>query len=216
MLNGQSLFVYVVDRDFGFAPNPFHGFCTLATCKPRIRSSARLGDWILGVGGARLKATGTFIYAMQVTGSKTFQQYWDSEDCQIKKPVRNGSKKMMLGDNIYHKKKDGCWLQEDSHHSNADGTPNVVNVTADTRTDRILLSENFVYFGCEGPDISESLAEIGYKNRINHRRFKIEDCEGFVDWIAQTVLKHKNRVLGDPFEFGNSAARYVGSGSKIV
>ena len=48
------LFVYVIARDFGFAPNPFHGVCTLATCKPGIRRSAKVGDWILGVGGKGL------------------------------------------------------------------------------------------------------------------------------------------------------------------
>jgi hypothetical protein len=49
-----NVYVYVVDRDFGFAPNPFYGVLTLATCKPRIRSVASMGDWVIGVGGARL------------------------------------------------------------------------------------------------------------------------------------------------------------------
>ena len=52
------LYSYVVVSDHGFAPNPFHGYCTLANCKPRIRGSAQPGDWILGSasragGGAR-------------------------------------------------------------------------------------------------------------------------------------------------------------------
>ncbi|WP_225761747.1 hypothetical protein [Acinetobacter sp. Marseille-P8610] len=33
----MKIFSYVVSRDFGFAPNPFFNFCTLATCKPKIR-----------------------------------------------------------------------------------------------------------------------------------------------------------------------------------
>src|SRR5712671_5339411 len=33
----MRLYSYVVARDFGFAPNPFFGVCTLATCKPDIR-----------------------------------------------------------------------------------------------------------------------------------------------------------------------------------
>ena len=37
-------------RDYGFAPNPFFGFCTLANCKPKIRKSANVGDWIIGTG----------------------------------------------------------------------------------------------------------------------------------------------------------------------
>ena len=50
------LYAYAITRDFGFAPNPFHGNCTLATCKPRIRKSANVGDWVLGIGGASLKS----------------------------------------------------------------------------------------------------------------------------------------------------------------
>ena len=34
------LYSYVFDHDYGFAPNPFHGVCTLATCKPSIREHA--------------------------------------------------------------------------------------------------------------------------------------------------------------------------------
>ena len=45
----MNFYVYVVAKDGGFAPNPFHGVCTLACCKPRIRSRARIGDWVLGL-----------------------------------------------------------------------------------------------------------------------------------------------------------------------
>lgn len=51
----SHLYAYAITRDFGFAPNPFHGVCTLATCKPRIRASANIDDWILGIGGAQLR-----------------------------------------------------------------------------------------------------------------------------------------------------------------
>ena len=46
----MRLHSYVVARDYGFAPNPFFGVCTLATCKPKIRSAAKLGDWVMGTG----------------------------------------------------------------------------------------------------------------------------------------------------------------------
>ena len=46
----MRLYVYVVTHDNGFAPNPFHGFCTLATCKAPVRERAEIGDWVLGVG----------------------------------------------------------------------------------------------------------------------------------------------------------------------
>ena len=41
------IYSYVVRYDSGFAPNPFYGYCTLATCKPDIRGRGgwRLGGW---------------------------------------------------------------------------------------------------------------------------------------------------------------------------
>src|SRR5215211_1755390 len=98
-----SVFVYVVDRDFGFAPNPFHGYCTLATCKPGIRAHAQIGNWVIGMGGRRLNATGRCIFAMKVTEGLSFDQYWSQPNHFDKRPVRNGSRTMMVGDNIYHR-----------------------------------------------------------------------------------------------------------------
>src|SRR5262249_167212 len=97
----QNTYIYVVDRDFGFAPNPFHGVFTLGTCKPTIRRVANVGDWIIGMGGGRLRATGRCIFAMNVSEKLTFEEYWSDPRFQDKKPVRNGSKKMLVGDNIY-------------------------------------------------------------------------------------------------------------------
>lgn len=41
------IYSYVVRYDSGFAPNPFYGYCTLATCKPDIRRAAEVGDWLV-------------------------------------------------------------------------------------------------------------------------------------------------------------------------
>ncbi len=129
----SRVYIYVVDRDFGFAPNPFHGVCTLATCKPQIRRTAKLDDWVVGVGGARLNATGHCIFAQRVTANLTFDEYWSDTSFRDKRPVRNGSRVMMVGDNIYHRDVgNGPWLQEDSHHSHPDGSPNPVNLERDT------------------------------------------------------------------------------------
>jgi len=35
------LFSYVVDHDYGFAPNPSGGFCTLAKCKYKKEGKQR-------------------------------------------------------------------------------------------------------------------------------------------------------------------------------
>lgn len=54
----MKIFSYVVSRDFGFAPNPFFNFCTLATCKPKIRKDAKIGDWIIGTNSTTKKNLG--------------------------------------------------------------------------------------------------------------------------------------------------------------
>ena len=45
----MKLYSYIVAHDGGFAPNPFWGYCTLANCKPKIRQTAKVGDWIVGL-----------------------------------------------------------------------------------------------------------------------------------------------------------------------
>ena len=61
------LYSYIIARDYGFAPNPFYGFCTLATCKPNIRKSASVGDWVIGTGTKKKNRDGHLVFAMRVT-----------------------------------------------------------------------------------------------------------------------------------------------------
>jgi Nucleotide modification associated domain 2 len=213
-----AVYMYVVDRDVGFAPNPFHGYCSLATCKPGIRSTAQTGDWIIGMGGKRLDATGKCIFAMRVTGKIDFQEYWSNRSYIDKKPVRNGSSTRLVGDNIYHRD-DGMasWQQADSHHSKDDGSPNLVNLQRDTKIDKVLLSRDFFYFGSEAPPVpSHILNEIGFKNRQGHRRFTTPAAMKLVDWVANQFRSSRNRVTSDPFDFFQSEKRYPGKGSELV
>lgn len=70
-----KLYSYVVEHDYGSAPNPFGGFCTLAKCKygsgskRNIVELAEAWDWIAGTGGADLKKSAEhdkLVYAMRV------------------------------------------------------------------------------------------------------------------------------------------------------
>jgi hypothetical protein len=202
--------MYVVSRDFGFAPNPFHGLCSLATCKPGIRRSAQVGDWVIGMGGSRLKATGRCIFAMQVSETRSFNQYWSDPAYLDKRPVRNGSKRMMVGDNIYHHgRKNGPWLQSDSHHSKADGTVNMHNLERDTKADRVLIGRHFYYFGVAAPQVPDSiLTEIGFVNGIGYRVYTSAVCKKVLDWLRRRFGHCLNQVLDDPFDFSRSDARY--------
>ena len=184
------LFSYVVARDYGFAPNPFYGFCTLATCKPKIRDTASEGDWIVGTGSRKNGRHGYLVYAMRVTETMSFQEYWSDPRFALKKPDLHASRKKAFGDNIYYwDDSSDTWHQLDSHHSYEDGTTNFRNVENDTRVNRILVSEDFIYCGGNGPIIPDFQgASICHTTQGHRCRFPNETVEAFVEWI---------RSLGD-------------------
>lgn len=174
---------YVIPRDFGFAPNPFGEHCTLATCKPSIRKSAEIGDWIIGTSSIINQKQPKLIYAMQVTGKMSFNEYYNSPDFQYKKPVMNGSLKKMYGDNIYHQKIGRDWHQDDSHHSLENGEINRHNLIRDTSTtSTVLISSNFYYFGKDAFKIPSNYSAKLCKRGPGHR---------YVDEkIALKILAH--------------------------
>lgn len=149
----MKLYSYVVARDYGFAPNPFYGVCTLATCKPKIRKAASIGDWIVGTGSKVNCAENNLVFAVRVTNLITFCEYYASDEFQVKKPNMRGSLKQAFGDNIYHKDENGLWIQDNSHHSWDDGSSNCNNLKKDTKVNRVLISSEFTYWGGYGPII---------------------------------------------------------------
>lgn len=157
----MKLYSYVVVRDYGFAPNPFHGVCTLATCKPQIRETASIGDWIVGTGSKVNCSEDRLVFVMRVTDSMTFCEYYASDEFQIKKPNMRGSLKQAYGDNIYHKDERGIWIQDNSHHSWNDGSTNCNNLEKDTEVDRVLIASEFIYWGGYGPIIPSKF--FGYQ-----------------------------------------------------
>lgn len=185
-MNQMRLHSYVVAIDDGFAPNPFYGFCTLATCKPKIRRYAEIGDWILGTGSKQKGREGTLVYAMRVTEKTTFDSYWKDPRFEDKRPDLFKSIRKSRGDNIYHRNGDDCeWIQEDSCHSNENGTPHQDHIARDTSFDNVLISDDFVYWG-GGPEllIPEFNGINVCHNWIGHRsRFDPATVRDFIDWI---------------------------------
>lgn len=183
----MRLFSYVVARDFGFAPNPFFGACTLATCKPIVRRTASVGDWVIGTGSSKWSRSGQLVYAMCITEDMTFNQYWCDHRFFLKRPNLQGSKKQAFGDNIYFRDKTGKWTQQDSHHSYADGTPNLHNIVHDTNSDRVLVSTDYAYWGGDGPNIPPRFRNFDGHDicaRRHHRcRFPDAMVRDFVAWF---------------------------------
>ncbi len=200
------LFSYVVARDYGFAPNPFFGVCTLATCKPIIRRVASIGDWVIGTGSKSQDKRGHLVYGMQVTEIMTFDEYWNDERFHRKRPNLRGSKKQAFGDNIYFKDDIGKWNQQDSHHSLKDGSPNGENIKHDTKTNRILLSTDFVYWGGSGPEIPSRFRSYDGVDvccaRTGHKsRFPEDMINDFVDWFHSLDV---SGYLGEPLDWSKT------------
>src|SRR6267143_4133854 len=156
-----KLYSYVVARDYGFAPNPFFGVCTLATCKPMIRKTAAVGDWVVGTGSKGYGLQGRLVYAMAISETLRYDEYWGDPRCRNKRPNLRGSLKQAYGDNIYHKSRSiGRWAQANSHHSNQHGTPNAANIAHDTHAPRVLIGTDFVYWGRSGPKIPKQFRDV--------------------------------------------------------
>lgn len=179
MAKGHS---YIITRDFGFAPNPFQGVLTLATCKPKIRKSAQVGDYLLG--NSPKRAGNRLIYMAKIDEIVTFDDYWNDPRFQNKKPVMNGSYKTLYGDNIYHHE-DGKWIQADSHHSGTNGLVNSSNLKKDTGlTDRVLICNEFFYFGASMIDLPKEFASCIHYN-IGHHNVSEEDCKGLWKYLEE-------------------------------
>ncbi len=200
----MRLYSYVVARDYGFAPNPFHGTCTLATCKPEIRKTAQVGDLIIGTGSKTLERRGYLVFAMKVSEHMTFDKYWTDRRFRQKRPNLRGSWKQAYGDNIYNWDKDrDCWRQEDSHHSKSDGTPNLKNIRNDTRVDRVLVGRHFAYWGGEGPKIPLKIRKLGdldicHSGRGHRCNFSEEQVQHFCGWLLSL---RQTGYRGKPLEW---------------
>jgi hypothetical protein len=97
---------------------------------------------------------------MRVTETLAFDEYGADPRFYLKKPFRNGSRKQSCGDNIYFRtEQEAAWQQRDSFHSLPNGSLNPEHVHRDTGVNRVLISEDFVYFGGEGPEFPVDLKD---------------------------------------------------------
>lgn len=184
----MKVFSYIVRYDVGFAPNPFHGVCSLATCKQDIRRVAQIDDWIVGTGSRSNGKAGNLVYAMRVSEIVSFQEYWDDERFAEKRPNLRGSRMQHFGDNIYHRDPTGAWIQENSRHSKNDGSLEERHMLRDTKSERVMLGHEFVYFGGDGPAIPESLRknygfDLVHSTPAYRSNFTNEHVAAVIEWV---------------------------------
>lgn len=189
------LFSYKMKGDSGFAPNPFWGMLTLATCKPCIRLKKGRGDWIAGftskdlcgdpVGKERL------IYLMEVTDKKSLYEYFKSDDFCNKKPFNKCQHVCKVGDNIYRPTcanasapEDFERLPEALYHCEKDDKQH------DLSGESVLISSNFFYFGGKALSLPDEVRPNVPKGQSPHgsRTYDETRARNFIDYVSQREI----------------------------
>ena len=130
------VYTYVLASDVGFAPNPFAGYCTVACCKPVIRRTARVGDWIV-----------------------------DLQSVLSRSPIRRNG--------------DFVQLKNPCHDRSA--------ICHDTKTNRVLISSVFWYFGGTPASLPSRIADaIGHQGRGHRKVTDTNNIRMFVRWLSSS------------------------------
>jgi hypothetical protein len=153
----MKAYSYIVTYDTGFSPNPFHGYCTLACCKPAIRRTAKKGDWVIGLSpkddGNRI------VYLMRIDETpRTYAEYWRDKRFVAKRPRFDDGVVAKCGDNIYEPQGPGYRQLKSMHSKNE--LENLENKAHDLRGKYVLISETFAYFGSEPLELPLELAAM--------------------------------------------------------
>jgi Nucleotide modification associated domain 2 len=195
----NRLFSYILRFDDGAAPNPFWGICTLTICKPAIRRTAQIGDWVIGTGSKNAKCndgkiydlSDSVVYAMKITDIKTLSDYdrFCNQKCSNKIPNLSANDwRQKMGDCIY----DYSFGTEPSQRRSIH---NVYSMKKDIGGINSLLSDDYYYFGEEArplPDYLKGIIKISQGHKIINDQKLISRFE---NWIRQY---QNNIVYADP------------------
>lgn len=162
-------------HDTGFAPCIQNNLLTLGCCKPVIRRSAKVGDYIVAFYGKAQEDkqfSHALAYVAKVTKVMTYKQYY-----------------------FHHKDRTDCIYDE-----NLKQLPNEFHDSEHKKRDlggiNVLLSTNFIFFGNSLKYIDDKylsmIAGRGHKVRFNEK-FK----KSFPKYFKELKKKHKSVFLGN-------------------
>jgi hypothetical protein len=180
------LFTYTIPIDDGAAPNPFHGMCSLAICKPGIRRVAKEGDWVAGLGSKDAPSgdlSACLVYAMRVETVVSLREYDQraSEEWPERIPdIHSSDLSKRLGDCIY----------DYSHHIPKQrlGVHGRENVETDLGGENVLISRDFFYFGSRPIKLPENLSRICHQTQGHRSDSNAPYFDQFVSWIRNLGL----------------------------
>lgn len=186
MESQPRIFVYKMTTDNGGAPCVMNSLLSLAICKPMIRRKAKVGDWIIGLGGKNLGEG--IIYVAHVTCTAGGEYYQDRRFAR--RP-----------DCIYHCRDGGLTRKKSAaYHENPANVATDLGTGPEYRNARVLLSSDFLYFGKRKETLAEDFKafadSIGRGHRVNHAPVR---REALLSMIAALQQKHTGKKqIGEP------------------
>ena len=201
----EILYGYKMTHDTGFAPNPYHGVLTLATCKPLIRKWARKGYWISGwtsnsVQGKRNDEPFHFkdeeqklIYLAKVSEVLNFEEYWNKypQKKQLEKSIEGGKECYKSCANILVTKNDDISFCGDNIYEPDTTEPSGFKQhdnphhgkeeqSRDLSGEHVLVCEDYYYFGVENAIFIE-------KEGVVHRwkKFSTDEGQKIIDFVTK-------------------------------
>lgn len=205
------LFSYKMTNDTGFAPNPFHGIITLSCCKPGIRKTKKVGDWVAGFTSKSLiyqynqflKKHGLknyrrfngeeLIFLMQVEKKMSFNEFWKDPDFGCKKP-NNEYLIAKTGDNIYSPNPYSYYEYKQIKNPNHDEN----SIKRDLSGLYVLASKKFYYFGINSLKLDSSIAPKIPKTQTYYgiRTHDESQSQVFIEYIQ---AQYSTGMHGHPF-----------------
>jgi hypothetical protein len=190
------LYVYKLTTDDGGAPCvDGDRVLTLAICKPRIRTTARVGDVVFGFAGKRLSPDNRLIYIARVTSVEEDGDYY--ENAKYEHRV----------DRIYIRGDDGRFRVRSDARRHEDGKELARDVGSFPEYDRarVLISEDYRYFGSAPgshtadlspyPRLRGLLRTMGRGHRVNHAP---ELWAELVELLGSAWSDHLPQIVGSP------------------
>ena len=184
------VYSYVVAEDGGYAPNVDRGVCTLCICKPRVRSTASPGDWVVGLWPAPNHKCVT--YVMRIGRVLPMEEYAECREFDHKKPAQSRTP-----DNIYEF--DPLLGPRRREDTPPDLHPEPAEMKTDLDGRNVLIADRFWYFGgtrCELPERFWKLDFPKPRARRNHRTESLTDTE--LDTLIEWLDSHGSGVIGSP------------------
>ena len=192
----ERVFIYKVRTDNGGAPAVYRGRLSLAICKPRIRATAEVGDWIVGIAGKSLHPDSGLLYIAQVDEVLENGEYYRDRRF-TRRP-----------DAVYEWKGSRLKLRADPRFHGPENAGSDIGGAPTYTQARVLLSSKFRYYGRAASTwyaaVSPLSHQMGQARGIGH---KVE--------LTDTEYKAWMKVIRSAFRSPQIRTRPTESASEV-